>query len=82
MNIKPYMKTVAAVIGGLITVLTFIAGMQGVLPDTVTSAVVAALGVLTPLSVWWVKNESLIVESVEAVEDLVDTTVGAFQSRG
>ncbi|QIS16506.1 hypothetical protein [Nocardia arthritidis] len=76
------LKAVEAGIGSILMVLTFVASFEGALPQAWAGGITAVLGVLTTFRVWLARNEPLISQAEDAVDELVDKTVGAFQIRG
>lgn len=76
------LKAVQAGLGSAAMLLTAILGLAGALPDPVVTGVTAVLGVVTTFRVWLVRNTDLITNAESAVDDLVDSTTGAFQVRG
>ncbi|MGW0245045.1 hypothetical protein ACWDYH_00205 [Nocardia goodfellowii] len=76
------LKAVEAGIGAILMVGTLFLSIGDVLPDSIAAGLASFLGLLTVARVWLAKNADLIADAEEAVEDLVDGTVGAFQIRG
>ncbi|WP_280395570.1 hypothetical protein [Nocardia brasiliensis] len=80
-SISRNLKAVEAGIGALLMLGTLLTSVAGVLPASWAGGIGTVLAVLTTFRVWLAKNESLIEQSADAIEDLVDDTVGAFQVR-
>jgi hypothetical protein len=76
------LKAVEALIGSGLMVGNLLLAVAGFLPASWAGGIAAGLAALTTFRVWLAKNEPLILGSVEAVDELVDGTVGAFQKRG
>jgi hypothetical protein len=76
------LKAVEAGIGGLLMLLTMVASINGVFPQSWAAGITGAIALLTTARVWLAKNADLIEDAAEAVEDLYEGTVGAFQKRG
>ncbi|WP_052281444.1 hypothetical protein [Nocardia vulneris] len=76
------LKAVEAGIGGLLMLATLLLSLDGVLPAAWAGGIGTVVAVLTTFRVWLARNEQLIEQSADAIEDLVDETVGAFQIRG
>lgn len=65
-----YMKAVEAFIGVLLMVGSFVLATSAHLPVGVVAGITSVLGVLTTLKVWLTKNETVVVEAVEAAVEL------------
>lgn len=71
-RIGPYLKTLESVIGVVLIVGGMSMGMAGHLPPWLVTTIGSVLGVLTAVKVWLIRNESLIKDAADAVEDLVE----------
>lgn len=71
-RIGPYLKAVEALIGAILIVGSMTLGMATHLPAGLVTVIGAVLGVLTTVKVWLAKNEPLIRDAADAVDDLVD----------
>ncbi|WP_431941686.1 hypothetical protein [Nocardia grenadensis] len=76
------LKAVEAGVGGLLMLLTMIASINGVFPESWAAGITGAIALLTTVRVWLATNAPLIEDAASAVEDLYAGTVGAFQKRG
>lgn len=54
--LKPYKKAVAAVVGGIISVLAFVTQFGGLLPENVANIVGTLVTAATAFGVWWARN--------------------------
>lgn len=76
-NIGPYLKTVEALLGAAVTVGGLVLAIDANLPAPAVAAVASALGVLTTLKVWLVKNDAVVTEAVDAAVELGEGVASA-----
>ncbi|MFE7717476.1 hypothetical protein ACFU44_00315 [Nocardia rhizosphaerihabitans] len=76
------LKFIEALFGGILAIGAVALAFAPALPEPVSYGIGTTLAVVTAGKVWLAKNDELIIDAAEAIDDLVEDTVGAWQTRG
>lgn len=80
-KIGQYMKLVESILGALLMIGSVFLTESAHMSPGVVTGVTAALGVLTAIKVWLVKNETLVEDAAESVIELGKGVASAGKSQ-
>lgn len=83
-NYKKYAKSIVAVTGLLaaLGVAVLASPLAAVIPVGVVGWITTGTSFLTAVGVWWARNEHLVEEVVDEIEDVLPSGVNAHSSSG